>query len=252
MDQVSINPEITGSMAPGQQVVTGAPNQPGIQILQDGKPIEQVEAPATDRPAWLPEGFDSPEALAKAYADLQASQKSNDRDEQMTKEEVAADEKLSKFSSEFFEKGSLSPDSYKELSKMGYPRSVVDQFIEGQKARMALEEQQVYSEIGGKEQYVAMTEWAGKNMKAEEIEAYNKAVESGDLNQAMFAVKGLQARYAAAKGASEPRFVQGGKATPGGFESVAQVVEAMSDRRYKTDPAYRAEVERRMANSSII
>lgn len=240
MEQVSVNPEMTGAMAPGQQM----PAEDGAQAQQQQE--------TTERPAWLPEGFDSPEALAKAYSDLQAAQQHNDRDSQMSAEEVAADEKLGKFSSEFFEKGSLSPDSYKELAKMGYPRSVVDQFIEGQKARMTLEENQILSEIGGKDEYSAMTDWASKNMKQAEIEAYNRAVESGDLNSAMFAVKGLQARYKAASGAAEPRFVQGGKTAPGGYESVAQVVAAMSDRRYSTDPAYRAEVERKIANSTVL
>jgi len=238
MEQVSVNPEVAGEMAPGQQM-------PGAE------PTQQAQE-NTERPAWLPEGFDSPEALAKAYADLQSSQQNKTEEQPMSAEDVAADEKLGKFSSEFFEKGSLSPDSYKELSKMGYPRSVVDQFIEGQKARMTLEENQILSEIGGKDEYTAMTEWAGKNMKQAEIEAYNRAVESGDLNSAMFAVKGLQARYKAASGAAEPRFVQGGKAAPGGFDSVAQVVAAMSDRRYSTDPAYRAEVERKIANSTVL
>jgi hypothetical protein len=46
--------------------------------------------------------------------------------------------------------------------------------------------------------------------------------------------------------------MQGGKTAPGGFESVAQVVAAMSDPRYKIDPAYRAQVERKIANSTVI
>jgi len=238
MEQISINPEITGSMAPGQEM-------PGAE------PTQKTQETA-ERPAWLPEGFDSPEDLAKAYSELQSSQQNKTEEQPMSAEEVAVDEKLGKFSSEFFETGSLSPDSYKELSKMGYPRSVVDQFIEGQKARMSIEETQILSEIGGKDEYTAMTQWAGKNMKQNEIEAYNRAVESGDLDSAMFAVKGLQARYKAASGAAEPRFVQGGKTAPGGYDSVAQVVAAMSDKRYSTDPAYRAEVERKIGNSTVL
>lgn len=241
MEQVSI---VTGITGPEN---TEAPTQ---QEMTEQVSSEEM-APQAERPAWLPEGFDSPEDLAKAYAELQAS-KQEAPDEEMSPEEVAADQKLNKFSSEFFEKGSLSPESYKELAKMGYPRSVVDQFIDGQKARMAMEEQQIFSEIGGKDQYNAMIDWAGKNMKQTEIDAYNRAVESGDMNSAMFAVKGLQARFRAASGAAEPRLMQGGKTAPGGFESVAQVVAAMSDPRYKIDPAYRAQVERKIANSNAL
>jgi hypothetical protein len=68
----------------------------------------------------------------------------------------------------------------------------------------------------------------------------------------MFAVKGLQARYKASVGAAEPKFIQGGKTNPGGYQSVAEVVAAMSDRRYKIDPAYRAEVERKIGNSTVL
>jgi hypothetical protein len=240
MEQVSVNPEMTGSMAPGQQMPV------------EGQQPEGQQEQQTERPAWLPEGFESPEQLAEAYKAMSEAQQHNDRDQQMSAEEVAADEKLGKFSSEFFEKGTLSAESYKELSKMGYPRSVVDQFIEGQKARMTLEENQILGEIGGKDEYNSMTEWASKNMKQAEIEAYNRAVESGDLNSAMFAVKGLQARYKASVGATEPKFIQGGKSNPGGYQSVAEVVAAMSDRRYKIDPAYRAEVERKIGNSTVL
>ena len=35
------------------------------------------------------------------------------------------------------------------------------------------------------------------------------------------------------------------------FNSVAQVTEAMNDKRYETDPMYRKEVERKLANSSV-
>ena len=35
------------------------------------------------------------------------------------------------------------------------------------------------------------------------------------------------------------------------FNSVAQVTEAMNDKRYETDPIFRKEVERKLANSSV-
>ena len=38
----------------------------------------------------------------------------------------------------------------------------------------------------------------------------------------------------------------------GAFQSRAQVVEAMSDPRYKKDPAYRQQVYNRLQNSNVI
>jgi len=36
------------------------------------------------------------------------------------------------------------------------------------------------------------------------------------------------------------------------FRSVAEVVQAMSDPRYKTDQAYRSDVERKIAASNVL
>ena len=78
MEQVSIVTGITGSQNPeaeGQQVPAEVQSQ--------------ETAPQAERPAWLPEGFDSPEDLAKAYAELQES-KQKGSDEPLSPEEVAA------------------------------------------------------------------------------------------------------------------------------------------------------------------
>lgn len=242
MDQVVVKTEETGPLAPGQTVPEG-----DVQAKAADAPQQENQ----DRPEWLPENFKSPQELVEAYRAATAENKPAP-EAQATPDEAAATEKLSKFSQEFFSKGTLSEDSYKELSKMGYPKTVVDQFIAGQKAVMAAEEQQVYSAVGGAENYQSLVQWAGQNLSKEEVSAYNHAVETGDMNQIMFAVKGLQARYAAA-GRSEPKLMQGtGKTTSGAFKSVAEVVAAMSDPKYKVDPAYRAEVEKKLANSNVL
>jgi hypothetical protein len=161
----------------------------------------------------------------------------------------APEAKLQKFSEEFFSTGKLSDDSYTQLETLGYPKAIVDQFIAGQQAVIAREEQVVFDSVGGREGYEQMVQWAGGNLSQQEIEAYNKVVGSGDQAQVMFAVKGLQARYTAQT--REPSFVSGGKASPSSFRSMAEVVQAMSDPRYKSDPAYRSDVERKIATSNV-
>lgn len=172
--------------------------------------------------------------------------------EQETPKTEAPDQgaKLQGFSDEFFKTGKLSDNSYGELEQMGFPRALVDQFIAGQQAVIAREEQSVFESVGGQSAYEQMIQWAGSNLSAQEIEAYNKSIGSGDQAQMMFAVKGLQARYTAQT--REPSFISGGKASPGVFRSVAEVVAAMSDPRYKTDAAYRSDVERKIAVSNVL
>jgi hypothetical protein len=216
--------------------------------------VTSEQQPQSDRPAWLPEGFDTPEQLAEAYlASKKTGEESQDsKQPQATPDEAASVAKISKYSEEFFKTGSLSDKSYKELTELGYPKSVVDQFIAGQKAVLAAEESQVFASVGGKESYDSLIQWAGANLSKEEVDAYNQSVESGNMSQVMFAVKGLQARYANAN-KTEPKLLGGsGRTAPAAFTSVAQVVAAMSDPKYKTDPAYRAEVERKIANSNVL
>jgi len=238
MDRVEVKPEVPGPMAPG------------VEMPAENTQPQQTETAPAERPAWLPEGFESPEQLAEAYKALQSKPA---EEPAATAEDTAAQEKLQKYSEEFFEKGTLSDQSYADLAKMGYPRQVVDQFIAGQKAMVSAEEQRVFSEVGGRDNYGKMIEWAAQNLPQEEIAAYNTTLESGDINQVMMAARGLQARYSAAAGKPEPKLIGGsGKTAPSGFNSVAQVVQAMSDPRYKTDPAYRAEVAQKIASSNVL
>ena len=253
MDRVEFKPEITGSLSPAQQEAMNkeqAP-QPDATTEADG-----TEAQQTDRPEWLPEGFNSPEELAKAYAELssKADPKTGDEDKEDDvdpKAEVAeSSDKLSKFSQEFFTSGKLSDKSYDQLAKMGIGKDIVDQFIAGQQAVMTQAEAEVLSAVGGKDSYNKVIDWARQSLKEEEILAYNKAVESGDRSQMLFAVQGLHARFVANN--NEPKLIAGRPAKTSGFASTAEMVKAMSDPRYKNDPAYREEVARRVATSNSI
>lgn len=218
MDSVQIVTGQTGALSPAQEAE------------QTGQPQGQVE---------------------QSQGEAQAEPQGQAEQPQSQPEAQAPEAKLASFSQEFFTTGKLSDESYKSLEGMGYPKAIVDQFIAGQQAVIAREEQAVYDSVGGKETYASMTQWASQNLGKEEIDAYNAAISSGNPAQVQFAVKGLQARYASNN--REPSLMSGGgKAAPSGFRSVAEVVAAMSDPKYKVDPAYRAEVERKIANSNVL
>ncbi len=63
----------------------------------------------------------------------------------------------------------------------------------------------------------------------------------------------MAAKYQQSYG-RDPKLVSGRASTPGpeAFTSWAQVTKAMSDPRYDADPAYRAEVENRIAASKTL
>ena len=118
-------------------------------------------------------------------------------------------------------------------------------------AKFEAERNALLGKVGGEEQFQAMVEWAKANLSKAEIEAYNRAVESNDLTVVENAVLSLAYRYQREVG-RDPKLLGGGNASGSGFQSVAQLIEAMKDPRYEKDPAYRREVEQRLARSNIL
>ena len=131
---------------------------------------------------------------------------------------------------------------------------MVDTYIAGQTAKAGAYTADVASEIGGVEKLNEAIKWATEGgMTPAEIEAYNKLIDEGDLSKAKMAVAGLAAKHKAAVGV-KPQLVQGKTNTPAaasGYRSVAEMTAAMKDPRYAKDPAYRADVEKRVAASQF-
>ena len=240
------------------------------------KPVEENK-PTQSKPEGLPEKFNSVEELVKSYSELEkklgeqsqpkesvdpvskTEVKEETKEEQpksdldiATKAVDSAGLNMDSLAEEYAKDGKLADNSYKSLEKAGIPKEYVDRFIAGQQAIADQQSASVKNMVGGAESYDAMSEWAGNNLSETEKQAYNTAVNSKDLEAVKLAVVGLKARYAQATG-SEPKLVEG-KASPSGeqgFDSWAQVTQAMSDPRYSKDPAYQAEVKNKLANSKI-
>lgn len=174
--------------------------------------------------------------------------------EEVEEEMEEADVDFSKYEEEFFEKGTLSKESYNELKEKGFSKNIVDNYITGVKAKADKQAQEVYNITDGEENYTKMIDWADSNLESNEKEAFNQAVTSGNQAQAKFAVEALYGRYAKAEGGQPQRVIKGGKVpqnNSGSFQSRAEVIEAMNSPKYQTDSAYRAEVERKLRNSNV-
>lgn len=233
------------------------------EIPSDNLADPQLSSDAPEgRPQWLPEKFKSPEDMAKAYAELesklgQPKQDATPSDKPQAPENPQQELQkqgldMNEFSQEFAAKGELSPESYEKLAKAGFDKNLVDDYIAGRQARAAQFETSIKAEVGGDERYGEMLEWAKANLTPAEIAAYNSAVSSGNADQAKLAALGLSAKFGKAVG-QEPQRMLGGQRAGGDdvFESTAQVTEAMRDPRYKSDPAFRAKVQAKLARSQV-
>lgn len=255
---------------------------PNPTLEEEAAAMEAEATSVEDTPAipekFMRDGKPDYEALAKAYSELEKKQ-SGKKDETTDEEEApAADEgndeaadgdksdnpdedaaretadkaglDYDALSKEYWDNGKLDDASYDKLEKAGIPRHLVDGYIRGQQAIINETKAAVFNEVGGEANYDGMISWAAENLKENEIAAYDKAVNSGDMNQITLAVKGLKARYEAAEG-MEPKVTVGGTTSKANdtYKSWAQVQKAMSDPRYGSDPAYIAQVEAKLARS---
>lgn len=256
-----------------------------------GNPEGSQSAQAPERPQWLPEKFKSPEDLAKAYGELEKKFSSGPKPEskpaQPPKETKPAEgeqekpapkegeskdgeaetpetpkapegmESFQPFFDEFAKEGKLTDESYKVLAeKHNLPKEIVDRFIADSVKANTLAAQQaeaeVFSAVGGQDNYKAMADWARENLSEAERNAYNKAIDSGDLAAIKLAVSGVYQKFSAVEGRPGARVRGSGSSsnvTP--FQNTREVTEAMSDPRYATDANYRKEVEQRLALSQV-
>lgn len=105
---------------------------------------------------------------------------------------------------------------------------------------------------GGKDGYESMLKWAAGSLEQKEIDMYDSVMERGDPNSVYFAVQALVARYNDATGTDGKLLTGKGSADKQtGFRSQAELVQAMSDPRYDSDPAYRNDVIQRLEESDL-
>ena len=110
----------------------------------------------------------------------------------------------------------------------------------------------IKTSVGGDEAYSSMISWAGENLDAKYVEAFDNIISNGDIGSIQLAVNGLKAQYENANGYEGKMYT--GKAaanTQDVFRSQAQLVQAMSDVRYDTDPAYRQDVIEKLNRSDL-
>lgn len=206
-------------------------------------PTEEPSVPS-ERPTWLPEKFQNPEDLANAYSELE---------KKFSEASPAKFEGLEKYTEEFNNNGDLSEESIKAIAAMGIPEPIVRAYVDGQKSVVESNVSAVFNLAGGQEQYQQLLSWAGENIPEDEVDAFNAVIDSGNMNTIKMAVQGLRARFERANGQSG-RLIQGETSGPSGsaFRSIAEIVNAMKDPRYATDPAYRSDVEKRVALSNAL
>ena len=239
---------------------------------RDAESLEIGEQLAEQQEKLLAGKYKDAEELESAYIELQKKLGSNDDTEPA--EETVEEEEEDPFkddpaaqavfqaAGEMNESGELSADTIATLEQMT-AADFVDAMArlepEGDDAEPQVEStgvtdsdiNDIQTAVGGVEAYQQMTSWAQDNFTPQEIQAYDNALEAGDMNNINLALQALYYRYTDAVG-SEGDMIQGKASTAvDGFRSQAEVVRAMEDPRYDNDPAYRQDVYNKLERSQI-
>ena len=257
-DTLTINTEeTTAELTPEEQ-----------ENLKIGEELAQEESKK------LAGKYESAEELEKAYIELQ--KKLGDKEE--TSEEPKAEQEeteeteetpddnptvalINEASDEYYANGNkLSTETLDKFKQMS-SQDLVNAYIEmveknppqaNQEADVSQSQiNQIQNSVGGENQYQKLMQWAGTNLPENEINAFDGLINTGNVDAIQLGVQALKSKYDEANG-YEGRMLTGKAATTADvFRSQAQLVAAMSDPRYDTDPAYRQDVVAKLERSDI-
>jgi len=218
--------------------------------------------------------FENAEELENAYLELQKKLGSNDDDDEvedtyLDEDEVEYDEAtvagielITDASEEYYaNEGQVSEETmqkFQEMSSSDLVNAYVamhennpDQLGGSSPDLTDAEMNSVYNSAGGEAEYERLTSWASENVPESKLDAFNDIIDRGNATAIQIAVAGLRSEYEAQEG-YEGRMLQGRAAAPtSGFRSQAEVVQAMSDPRYDSDPAYRQDVYDKLERSNV-
>ena len=211
--------------------------------------------------------------LEKAYVELQKKLGSNESEdvEQTSATEDETEETslsdgaslISSANDEYYANdGKLSEETLEKFSGMS-SKELVEAYLEIQNTDAFKKQGEVadLSEAdinnvknfaGGEAQYDNLITWANSNLDDKAKEAFDSIVNTGSGDAIKIAVSGLKSQYEAANGYEGKMYT--GKAPKGNtdvFRSQAELVAAMSDKRYDRDPAYRQDIIEKLDRSNL-
>jgi len=178
---------------------------------------------------------------------------------QAVKKELTQEE-WTKYATEFTVNGNLSEESRSSIrERLNVPDFVIDDFMQGQKARLQNAYAEAATKVGGKENLARVFDWASKNLSPTEQANVNAALATPSWEMTLL---GLKAKYDSAQAtkvtAQEPPKAGGTKVGVSAstintlpYTSKAEFYAERNDPRFSKDPKFRQAVETRMLQTNF-
>ena len=235
--------------------------QPNIEVKDNGStltaevtPIDPMAAQEDPKNSENPEdkpeedknSEDKPDVDEQTAFDTQA-ERDNEIKNDLAKHNIDFDA----LGEEYQKNGELSKESIDKLEKAGYPKAMVDAYLDGLQATTEKFVNRIYSMAGGKENYEKIIGFI-KTQPESVINAYNATITQGNLNQIELALNGIKAQMKTAYGTSNPTLMGGAAtSTADGYTSMEQMTKDMADPRYQVDTKFTRSVIMKIKNATI-
>ena len=224
--------------------------------MGEGKPTEEVATPepeTTDTPQFYAEdGAVNYDTAKELYGDQLG--------DVFQKAEIDPFQMNQHFAEN---NGTLSEEMYNQLGEAGLNKTVVDAYLKGVRQEVGIEEastqpdltEQEVSDLkglaGGEAGYNDLMKWASDNLAKDDIKSFDDVLATGNKSAVKFAIKALVGQMEETEG-RDSNVVTGKKPVAGeGYRSMAEVVRDMNKPEYELDPAYRADVQRKLERSNL-
>lgn len=235
--------------------------QPNIEVKDNGStltaevnPIDPMATQEDPKDTETPEEDKTPEDKPedKPEVDEQvAFDKQTERDNEIKNDLAKHNIDFDALGEEYQKNGELSKESIGKLEKAGYPKAMVDAYLDGLQATTEKFVNRIYSMAGGKENYEKILGFI-KTQPESVVNAYNATITQGNLNQIELALNGIKAQMKTAYGTSNPTLMGGAAtSTAEGYTSMEQMTKDMSDPRYQVDPKFTQSVMMKIKNANI-
>lgn len=236
---------------------------------RDQESLEIGERLQQEQDSLLAGKYRDAEELEQAYLELQKKlgSRQNDEPQQIEEEQLveedpedeAPDYSFLNRLAEEADGGEFTQETLQALEQMS-ASDIADMFLAYRQEQGGQETytmtqadiDEMKGVVGGQDQYNQMIAWASQSLSPEEIQVYDSVMDKGDPQAIYFAIQALNYRYQDSVG-TDGRLLTGNAPASSAdvFRSQAEVVRAMNDPRYDSDPAYRQDVFDKLDRSNL-
>ncbi len=244
-DGLSVDNGVDIMISGNQQLSLDGDEASGLLKEGDAVPVEEPQEEPQAEPTVEPQGEPQGEPQVALNDKIEKHTKTLDA---LGKDLKAKGVDFNQAIKEYNEYGALSSKTMADLAQAGYPSEVIEGFIESRQNLESEFTNAVYSAAGGEQAYNKVIEWAQGNLSNKVLSSFNRAIDNNNLEAVALMFEGMKAKMVAKQGTRNPTIMGGGVTNGGykGFSNKQEVVEAMSDPRYGTDPNYTRSVELKM------